>query len=102
MVPGRFFFFFFSCPCLRCSVKIVQTGVKEVVYNFAYSMCVGGRFFFFFLHVDDGTHDDLLSQGCCCGGCVLRGGGDIETVYSMTKRGRGRGRHRAHVSCEER
>jgi len=27
-----------TCPCLRCSVKIVQTGVKEVVYNFAYSM----------------------------------------------------------------
>ncbi|KAG8962936.1 Deoxycytidine monophosphate (dCMP) deaminase [Tulasnella sp. 419] len=27
-----------TCPCLRCSVKIVQTGVKVVVYNFAYSM----------------------------------------------------------------
>lgn len=27
-----------SCPCLRCSVKIVQTGVKEVVYNLNYSM----------------------------------------------------------------
>ncbi|KIO31744.1 hypothetical protein M407DRAFT_14058 [Tulasnella calospora MUT 4182] len=27
-----------TCPCLRCSVKIVQTGVKEVVYNFGYSM----------------------------------------------------------------
>ncbi|PVG01867.1 hypothetical protein CPB86DRAFT_698584 [Serendipita vermifera] len=27
-----------TCPCLRCSVKIVQTGVKEVVYNLAYSM----------------------------------------------------------------
>ncbi|KAJ9099270.1 hypothetical protein QFC21_004151 [Naganishia friedmannii] len=27
-----------TCPCLRCSVKIVQTGVKEVVYNLNYSM----------------------------------------------------------------
>ncbi|KAG8827933.1 Deoxycytidine monophosphate (dCMP) deaminase [Serendipita sp. 401] len=27
-----------TCPCLRCSVKIVQTGVKEVVYNLGYSM----------------------------------------------------------------
>ncbi|KAG8847459.1 Deoxycytidine monophosphate (dCMP) deaminase [Tulasnella sp. 330] len=27
-----------TCPCLRCAVKIIQTGVKEVVYNFAYSM----------------------------------------------------------------
>jgi len=31
MVSGR-------CPCLRCSVKIVQTGVREVVYNQSYSM----------------------------------------------------------------
>jgi dCMP deaminase len=27
-----------TCPCLRCSVKIVQTGVKQVVYSQAYSM----------------------------------------------------------------
>jgi dCMP deaminase len=27
-----------SCPCLRCAVKIVQTGVKEVVYELEYSM----------------------------------------------------------------
>jgi len=27
-----------TCPCLRCSVKIVQIGVREVVYNLAYSM----------------------------------------------------------------
>lgn len=27
-----------SCPCLTCSVKIVQVGVKEVVYNVSYSM----------------------------------------------------------------
>lgn len=26
------------CPCLRCSVKIVQCGVREVVYNQSYSM----------------------------------------------------------------
>ncbi|KZV96949.1 hypothetical protein EXIGLDRAFT_642644 [Exidia glandulosa HHB12029] len=27
-----------TCPCLRCSVKIVQTGVKEVVYNHSYKV----------------------------------------------------------------
>jgi len=27
-----------TCPCLRCSIKIVQTGVREVVYNLAYKM----------------------------------------------------------------
>lgn len=27
-----------SCPCLRCAVKIVQTGVKEVIYQLEYSV----------------------------------------------------------------
>lgn len=27
-----------TCPCLTCSVKIVQAGVTEVVYNLNYSM----------------------------------------------------------------
>ncbi|EPQ25843.1 uncharacterized protein PFL1_06518 [Pseudozyma flocculosa PF-1] len=27
-----------TCPCLRCAVKIVQTGVREVVYQLEYSM----------------------------------------------------------------
>ncbi|KAK0547542.1 Deoxycytidine monophosphate (dCMP) deaminase [Tilletia horrida] len=27
-----------TCPCLRCAVKIVQTGVREVVYELDYSM----------------------------------------------------------------
>lgn len=27
-----------SCPCLRCAVKICQTGCKEVCYSQAYSM----------------------------------------------------------------
>ncbi|EJD54210.1 hypothetical protein AURDEDRAFT_79039 [Auricularia subglabra TFB-10046 SS5] len=27
-----------TCPCLRCSVKIVQTGVREVVYNHSYKV----------------------------------------------------------------
>ncbi|WFD31319.1 dCMP deaminase [Malassezia sp. CBS 17886] len=27
-----------TCPCLRCAVKIVQTGVSEVVYQLEYSM----------------------------------------------------------------
>lgn len=26
------------CPCLKCTIKIVQTGVKEVVYNLSYKM----------------------------------------------------------------
>ena len=29
-----------SCPCLKCTIKIVQTGVKEVVYNLSYKMSV--------------------------------------------------------------
>jgi len=27
-----------TCPCLRCSIKIVQTGVREVVYSLSYKM----------------------------------------------------------------
>lgn len=27
-----------TCPCLTCSIKIVQSGIKEVVYNESYSM----------------------------------------------------------------
>ncbi|CAG8559698.1 7452_t:CDS:2 [Ambispora gerdemannii] len=27
-----------TCPCLRCTVKLVQAGVKEVVYNLSYGM----------------------------------------------------------------
>lgn len=27
-----------TCPCLTCSIKIVQTGISEVVYSQAYSM----------------------------------------------------------------
>ncbi|WFD36008.1 dCMP deaminase [Malassezia cuniculi] len=27
-----------TCPCLRCAVKIAQTGVQQVVYQLAYSM----------------------------------------------------------------
>ncbi|KAK4168853.1 cytidine deaminase-like protein [Cladorrhinum sp. PSN259] len=27
-----------TCPCLTCSIKIVQVGIKEVVYNQGYSM----------------------------------------------------------------
>jgi dCMP deaminase len=29
-----------SCPCLKCSVKIVQAGVKEVVYHLGYKVLV--------------------------------------------------------------
>jgi dCMP deaminase len=28
----------FRCPCLRCTVKIIQTGVKEVIYNLSYKV----------------------------------------------------------------
>lgn len=31
--PGR-------CPCLKCTIKIIQTGVREVVYNLSYKMLV--------------------------------------------------------------
>ncbi|KAJ2931850.1 hypothetical protein H1R20_g5245, partial [Candolleomyces eurysporus] len=27
-----------TCPCLKCTVKIIQTGIKTVVYNLAYKM----------------------------------------------------------------
>ncbi|TDL28036.1 hypothetical protein BD410DRAFT_340677 [Rickenella mellea] len=27
-----------TCPCLKCTIKIVQTGVKEVVYSLNYKM----------------------------------------------------------------
>ncbi|KAF8510002.1 cytidine deaminase-like protein [Hysterangium stoloniferum] len=27
-----------TCPCLGCAIKIVQTGVKEVVYNLSYKV----------------------------------------------------------------
>lgn len=32
---------FHRCPCLRCSVKIVQCGVREVCYAQGYSMDAG-------------------------------------------------------------
>ena len=35
-----------TCPCLRCAVKIVQTGVREVVYQLAYSMDDRSRMIF--------------------------------------------------------
>ncbi len=31
---------FYSCPCLKCTIKIIQTGVKTVVYNLAYKVLV--------------------------------------------------------------
>ncbi|KAI0734639.1 cytidine deaminase-like protein [Fomitopsis betulina] len=27
-----------TCPCLKCTIKIIQTGVREVVYNLGYKM----------------------------------------------------------------
>ncbi|KAL9716479.1 Deoxycytidine monophosphate (dCMP) deaminase [Leucoagaricus gongylophorus] len=27
-----------TCPCLKCTVKIIQTGIKTVVYNLSYKM----------------------------------------------------------------
>ena len=35
-----------TCPCLVCSVKIIQSGVKVVVYHLGYKMYVRPRFFF--------------------------------------------------------
>ena len=36
-----------TCPCLTCSIKIVQVGISEVVYGQGYSMDTEVRFFFF-------------------------------------------------------
>lgn len=36
--PGAYSYF--SCPCLKCTIKIIQTGVKEVVYNLSYKVSV--------------------------------------------------------------
>lgn len=27
-----------TCPCLKCTIKIIQTGIKTVVYNLSYKM----------------------------------------------------------------
>ncbi|KZT30895.1 hypothetical protein NEOLEDRAFT_44111 [Neolentinus lepideus HHB14362 ss-1] len=27
-----------TCPCLKCTIKIIQTGVKEVIYNLSYKV----------------------------------------------------------------
>lgn len=43
-----------TCPCLTCSVKIVQSGIKEVVYSLNYSM------------------DDTSSEVLKSGGVLLR------------------------------
>lgn len=51
-----------TCPCLTCSVKIVQSGIKEVVYSQSYSM------------------DDHSSR-------VLREGGVILRQYISPKNG---------------
>ncbi|KAK4331631.1 Deoxycytidylate deaminase [Rhodotorula toruloides] len=32
-----------TCPCLRCTVKIVQCGVEEVIYSLSYSMDSASR-----------------------------------------------------------
>ncbi|KAK4050074.1 Deoxycytidine monophosphate (dCMP) deaminase [Microbotryomycetes sp. JL201] len=32
-----------TCPCLRCTVKIVQCGITEVVYSLSYSMDAASR-----------------------------------------------------------
>lgn len=27
-----------TCPCLKCTIKIIQSGVKRVVYNLSYKV----------------------------------------------------------------
>lgn len=39
-----------TCPCLGCSVRIIQSGVKEVVYHLSYKVCVRSFAFVEFLH----------------------------------------------------
>lgn len=51
-----------TCPCLTCSIKIVQSGIKEVVYSLSYSM------------------DDASAK-------VLQGGGIILRQYSPPSQG---------------
>jgi dCMP deaminase len=29
-----------SCPCLKCTIKIIQSGVKTVIYNLTYKVLV--------------------------------------------------------------
>lgn len=33
------------CPCLKCTIKIIQTGVKTVVYNLSYKVWVATGFY---------------------------------------------------------
>lgn len=35
LTPGRF-----RCPCLKCTIKIIQSGVKTVIYNLSYKVYV--------------------------------------------------------------
>jgi deoxycytidylate deaminase len=37
-VGGEAILYCDTCPCLTCSIKIVQVGIKEVVYSQGYSM----------------------------------------------------------------
>lgn len=30
----------YRCPCLKCTVKIIQTGITSVVYSLSYKVCV--------------------------------------------------------------
>ena len=65
------------CPCLRCSVKIVQTGVKEVVYNLAYSMYVVAANF---------QHERLVltaTQGHSSSKCVYWCGDSFASAYPV-------------------
>lgn len=36
----KFLDLLYSCPCLKCTIKIIQTGVKTVVYNLTYKVLV--------------------------------------------------------------
>lgn len=37
-ISGNTILYCNTCPCLTCTIKIVQTGIKEVVYSQSYSM----------------------------------------------------------------
>ena len=36
---------FFRCPCLKCTIKIIQCGVRVVVYNLSYKVYVSSVYY---------------------------------------------------------
>lgn len=74
---------FSSCPCLTCSVKIVQVGITEVVFSQSYHMDaevsnLGHLVSFFLLVTDYGQERKNISASRCPPQTVLPG-----TCYTL-------------------